>query len=324
MSREGILFLLVGPSGAGKNTLMKRVQQQLGDLPQLATATTRPMRAGEKEGREHQFVTLKEFNRLIDTGALVEYQAVHAGKMYGTPRKTVEEAIATGRSLIADIEPLGALKVHEAYPNNTVLIFVTPSHLNTLKARIRQRGHVKPDVLAHRLARVPFEMAFAGECHYILLNDWIDPASDHLYQVILSERAKRWGTPIPMQCILEQPQIHSTMIALIQHGDHLLLRLENEHPVFPTHTIVDPTQPPHETVQAFVHTLTPHTILDEIRDDRFDFPAPHDAAVATIPHDAYLYFYYKFTVPQRTPINGWEWHAISDLKLPPAIAKLVQ
>lgn len=324
MSREGILFLLVGPSGAGKNTLMKRVQQQIDDLPQLATATTRPIRPGEKEGREHQFVTPEKFRHLIDEDALVEHQAVHAGHLYGTPRKTIEDTIATGHNLIADVEPLGALKVFEAYPDNTVLIFVTPSNLDILKARIRQRGKVAPDVLAHRLARVPFEMTFAGKCHYILLNDWLNPASDHLYQIILSERAKRWGTPTSMQHTLTQPQLHSTVIVLLQHGNHLLIRLENDYPIFPMHTVVDLTASPHEIVQTFVNTLTPQATLDEIRDDRFDFPAPHDAAVATLPFDAYLYFYYKFSVPDRCPVREWEWHAISALKLPPAIEKLVR
>jgi guanylate kinase len=325
MPRKGILFLLVGPSGAGKNTLMKRVQQQINDLPQLPTATTRGIRPGEQEGREHEFVTPEEFQRRIDVGAFVEYQAVHMGNRYGTPRKTVEEALDAGRDLIADVEPLGALKVHAAYPENTVLIFVTPSNLDTLEERIRQRGDVKPDVLANRLARVRFEMAFAGRCHYVLLNDWLEPASEHLRQIVLSERARRRGTTTLVPHILTPPQIHSTGIVVVQHGDHVLARLHGEHPAFPTFEIADITRPPHGVVQEHVaRTLSLDASLDEIRDKRFDFPAPHYAVVATIPHDAYLYYYYKFSMPLKTPINEWDWHTISGLKLPIAIKRLVQ
>jgi guanylate kinase len=161
MPRKGILFILVGPSGAGKNTLMKRVQQQFDNLPQLATMTTRSKREGEKNGREHWFISHAKFQELIDTNALIEWQRVHMNDLYGTPRRMVEDAINTGHDLIADIEFLGAAAIHEGYPDNTVLVFVTPSRLDILTDRILQRGNITPEVLANRLERARFEMTFA-------------------------------------------------------------------------------------------------------------------------------------------------------------------
>jgi guanylate kinase len=90
MPRESILFILIGPSASGKNTLMKRVQEQIADLPQLPTYTTRKKRPGEREGREHYFVSRAKFKDRIIFDAMIEYQKVHMGDFYGTPRRDAE------------------------------------------------------------------------------------------------------------------------------------------------------------------------------------------------------------------------------------------
>jgi guanylate kinase len=138
MSRQGILFILVGPSAAGKNTLIRRVQQQLRDLSQLATATTREPRDDEVEGREHHFVTKDAFQKLIDAGALIEYTPVHMDDWYGTPRQTVEDALHTGQDLIADIEFLGATQIHAAYPAGY------PARADPAARRPQSSGHRQP------------------------------------------------------------------------------------------------------------------------------------------------------------------------------------
>ena len=108
-------------------------------------------------------MTRKKFQRLIDTNALIEYTPVHMDDWYGTPRADVEDALNAGQDLIADIESLGATKVHAAYPETTVLIFVTPSRLDTLPERIRQRGGLSRQAIANRFERAKFEMIFAPQ-----------------------------------------------------------------------------------------------------------------------------------------------------------------
>jgi guanylate kinase len=324
MSLEGTLFILVGPSGAGKNTLMKRVQRQLGDLPQLPTATTRAKRDDEEEGREHHFVSREAFQHLIDTAALIEYQPVHMGNLYGTPRQTVEQALGAGRDLIADIEVLGAGKIYEAYPDNTVLIFVTPSRLDTLAERIRQRGGITPKAAANRLERAKFEMTFAPKCHYLILNDILEPAVEHLRQIIVSER-RREKTDHTAG-LLSRPVFHSAAVGLIQHADQLLMRANSVSDELPTFPITDQTQLPHDVLkQAIQETLGYSINIDAISDKRFDFIAPHYVTMTSIPQDVYLYFYYKCTQSRQESVStpGWVWRSLADLRLPAAIKKLV-
>jgi guanylate kinase len=321
MARQGVLFILVGPSAAGKNTLMKRVEEQLGDLPQLATATTRHPREDEIEGREHRFVTREAFQALIDANALLEYTPVHMDDWYGTPRQTVEEALHTGQDLIADIEFLGASQIHAAYPETTVLIFVTPSRLDTLPERIRQRGGLSRQAIANRFERAKFEMTFAPKCDYLILNDIIDPAVEHLRQIIVSERARRAGD----KPRLNKPTFHIASVGLVQRADQLLVAKNSVGYNLPTFPIADPSQLPHVALQqaaqdAFGYPVTIETLSDK----RFDFTAPHYVTLAAIPQDVFLYYYYKCRPPQTfSAAPGWVWQSIDVLNLPSAIKKLL-
>jgi len=318
MPGEGLLFILVGPSGAGKNTLMKRVQEQLGDLPQLATATTRPKREGEQEGCEHRFVSRAQFQAMIDAGALIEYQPVHVGDLYGTPRKAVEDALYAGTDLVADIEFLGAAKIHEAFPQNTILIFVTPSNLDILAERIQQRGNVTPQELADRLERAKFEMTFAPKCDYLILNDIVEPAAEHLRQIVVSERIRRRGRRVDHFRVVEPPVFHASVTALLQYEDKLLLRRDTKSGPLPTFPITDHDTRPHEVLrQKIRQTLGQDVDIEAISDERFDFVAPHHVALAAIPHDVYLYFYYKCLHRSSYPLEipGWEWKPLSTLNL---------
>ena len=182
----GIIFTLVGPGGAGKNTLMKRVIPQIDNLYQLATATTRDMRPGEQNGREHLFISRDMFNQWIEENRLLEYQEVHPGKFYGVPREPLEEALRDGRNLIADIEIAGAKAIAEAYPLNTVLIFIA-APLDALEQRMRERGESE-DGVRDRMNRAKAEMDFAPQCHEYILNEDQDEAAQQLHDVILKWR----------------------------------------------------------------------------------------------------------------------------------------
>jgi guanylate kinase len=134
--RLGILYILVGPGGVGKNALLNAVMDQLTDLRQLATATTRPPRENEQDGVHHLFVDLATFQQMIEDDALLEYQEVHPGKYYGVPRAIVEQAIVTRQDLIADIEYKGAAIIQKTYPQNTVAVFIAPPTYGDLVEQI--------------------------------------------------------------------------------------------------------------------------------------------------------------------------------------------
>ncbi|HEX2620889.1 MAG TPA: guanylate kinase [Phototrophicaceae bacterium] len=187
---QGLLFVLVGPGGVGKNTLMQMVLPRFDRLRQLPTATTRTPRSGEQQGREHLFIGVDEFRRMIADGELIEHEEVHPGKFYGVPRKVVEQTLATGEDLIADIEIAGAKKVHEAFPHNTVLIFIAPPSLDVLEERMENRGETEAGI-AERLARAEREMHFKDCCDYVIVNENLESASRLLYDVIASTRKQR-------------------------------------------------------------------------------------------------------------------------------------
>ncbi|MCU0498647.1 MAG: guanylate kinase [Anaerolineae bacterium] len=187
---QGLIFILVGPGGAGKNSLMKTVLPRFDHLRQIPTATTRPPRPGEEEGREHLFVSTEGFHDLITQGALIEHEEVHPGKFYGVPRMVVEAAIAEDRDLIADVELAGAAKIRTAYPKNTVLIFIAPPSLDVLESRMRERGE-NDHGIAERVARAERDMTFQAECDYVIVNTEFEQASEQLYQIIATERSRR-------------------------------------------------------------------------------------------------------------------------------------
>lgn len=182
--RPGLLFTLVGPAGAGKNRLMNHVLT-LTSLHQLPTATTRPMRPGEQQDREHLFVSREAFERMIERDELLEHQVIH-GNLYGMPRAAVEAALDKGEAIIADIEVLGAARARSAYPDNVVSIFIQAPSIGSLIERMRERRESEAEI-SKRLLRVPMELAFAPECDYVILNDSFDHAAAVLYDIVAAE-----------------------------------------------------------------------------------------------------------------------------------------
>ncbi len=182
--RPGVFFTLVGPAGVGKNRLMKSILAQT-SLHQLPTATTRAIRVGEQPGREHHYVSLEEFQRMIDTGELLEHQVIHE-QLYGMPRAAVEAALDAGEAIIADIEVFGAARACAAYPENVVSIFIEPPSIGVLIERMRERRESNAEI-AKRLLRVPMELAYAPYCEYVILNDVFESAAERLYQIVTAE-----------------------------------------------------------------------------------------------------------------------------------------
>jgi guanylate kinase len=187
MQGTGLLFLLVGPSGAGKNTLLNRVLEQITDCAQMPTATTRASRLGEIEGQHHFFLTDDRFDQLAAQNAFVEWQFVHS-RRYGTLKSTVEGGFRDGICYIADVEVLGAELLKKQYPDNVILIFITPSSLADLEQRIKARGAITAEEMRERLQRAQIELPFQSKCDYVVINDDLEVATKELIKIISEKR----------------------------------------------------------------------------------------------------------------------------------------
>ena len=189
-ARKGLFFALVGPGGAGKTTLLKAALGQIDNLRQLATATTRAPRAGEAHGRERYFLHEAEFIAQIRANAFYEYEEVHPGTYYGTPRADIDAALRAGHDIIADIDAKGACFLRVALPDNLCLVFVAPPDISTLRARLEGRGDAAAATQA-RIDRFTWEMSFADVCDEMIVNETIASAVSALSGIVDAVRAGR-------------------------------------------------------------------------------------------------------------------------------------
>ncbi len=181
-SIEPKLFVISGPSGAGKGTLVARVRDQRPDLGLTVSATTRQPRAGEVDGVNYYFLSDEEFSHRIETGSFVEWAQVHDHR-YGTLVSEVERNLATGHSLILEIDVQGALAVKERFAD-AVLIFIEPPSLVVLRERLVGRGSETPASLELRLHTAEGEMALRDRYDVRIVNDDLASATDELLAVL--------------------------------------------------------------------------------------------------------------------------------------------
>jgi len=201
--QRGLIFVLVGPGGTGKNTLMNKIMERHDNIKQLATATTRPMRPGEQQNREHQFVTFERFQEMIANKELLEYQEVTPGRLYGIPRTGVEAKLDAGQFLVADIDVYGAKVLKNTYPDDAVLIFVTvpgdsvQEKLAILRERMLDRFEGEPtasnrQLIQERLQRAQaIEFPFADQCDFMIVNDNKEEAVAKLHTIITTKLKER-------------------------------------------------------------------------------------------------------------------------------------
>lgn len=186
---HGVLFVVSGPSGVGKSTLIKKAMSRIPGLEFSVSATTRPPRAGEVDGREYHFVTADRFAALVAEDALLEHAAVY-DKRYGTPRAPVEAAMAEGRSILLDIDVAGARQVKQRRPD-AVWIYILPPSIPSLEQRIRARGDTADEVIVRRMAQVGQQLEGAREADYVVVNDDLTTADAVFVGVFLAELVRR-------------------------------------------------------------------------------------------------------------------------------------
>lgn len=185
IQRKGNLFVVSGPSGAGKGTLISRLRKQIPEIWLSVSATTRcPPRPGEVDGVSYLFKTEEEFDQLIASDGLLEWALVN-GFRYGTPRLPVEEHVKTGHQVLLEIEPQGAFQVRRAYPE-AILVFIEPPSMEELKRRLVNRGTESAQQIERRLQTAALEMKCEKEYDAVVRNDDLDVATRELVHFIRS------------------------------------------------------------------------------------------------------------------------------------------
>lgn len=186
MMNKGLLVVLSGPSGAGKGTVLKYLLSKKRNVRLSVSATTRDPRPGETDGREYFFMTKDKFERMAQSGEMLE-SAEYCGNYYGTPAAPVDAWIGGGSDVILEIEVQGGSQVKKKRPD-AVSVFVLPPSLKVLEHRLRKRGTESEETVRKRLEAARGEIPKAENYDYIVVNDNAQHAADMIAQIILAEK----------------------------------------------------------------------------------------------------------------------------------------
>ena len=186
--RRGKTFIICGPSGVGKGTVVARLLASDPKLYFSVSATTRPPRPGEVDGKHYHFLSGEQFQRWIDEDAFLEH-AEFVGNLYGTPKLYVDMAMDQGRDVILDIEIQGAEQVHRRRPE-AIRIYVAPPSWAELERRLIGRGTEDMEKVRRRLERGKEEFAVARDFDYFVINDTVDRAVEELRAILLAEHCR--------------------------------------------------------------------------------------------------------------------------------------
>ena len=193
--RRGLLLILSSPSGAGKTTIARRLLAADPGIRFSVSATTRPSRPGEADGREYHFTDRAGFEAMVGRGDLLEHAEVF-GNLYGSPRAPIERQMAQGLDTIFDIDWQGGQQVrNSALSKEVVSIFLLPPSMAELAARLRARGQDSAEVIAARMARSMAEVSHWAEYDYVLVNRDLDATTAHVRAIVDAERLRRDRQP---------------------------------------------------------------------------------------------------------------------------------
>jgi guanylate kinase len=195
MTQKPLVFIISAPSGSGKSTLTNELLKLVPNLDFSISYTTRNLRGSEQNGKQYHFVSLEEFEKMIERGEFLEHARVH-GNCYGTARQYLREAGKNGHDLLLDIDVQGAAQIKQTL-TDAISIFVLPPDRQTLEWRLRNRSEDSEDVIQRRLIAASREIAEYDKYDYILINDKLEESCEKLRAIVLSERMRRSGPTPP-------------------------------------------------------------------------------------------------------------------------------
>ncbi len=178
------LIIVTAPSGAGKTTIVHHLLEQFGELAFSVSATNRGKRAHEKEGEDYYFLSTPEFKRLVAEGAFLEYEEVYDNQYYGTLKKEIERLWSLGKCIIFDVDVKGATNIKNAYPDESLSIFIKPPSKEILFERLKNRKTETPESLKKRIQRAAEELTYENKFDTVVLNDDLSKALVHAKELV--------------------------------------------------------------------------------------------------------------------------------------------
>ncbi|TCR93023.1 guanylate kinase [Rhizobium sp. BK376] len=190
IARRGLMLVISSPSGAGKSTIARTLLETDKQISLSVSVTTRQRRPSEIEDIHYHFKSVREFERMRDSDALLEWAEVH-GNFYGTPREPVETAMADGRDMLFDIDWQGAQQLQEKMSADVVSVFILPPTMTELQSRLHRRAEDSEAVIQTRLANSRSEIEHWREYDYVIVNDDLNAAFEAVQSIVRAERLRR-------------------------------------------------------------------------------------------------------------------------------------
>ena len=190
VERRGLMFVLSSPSGAGKTTLSRMLIAETPALQMSVSATTRPKRPGEVNGKDYFFVDHTRFETMVANGELLEWATVFDNR-YGTPRAPVEAALSSGQDVLFDIDWQGTQQLRDRSPKDVVSVFILPPSVSALEQRLHTRAQDSEEVIRGRMRKAGDEMSHFDAYDYIVVNDNIGIAFEAVRSILRAEQLKR-------------------------------------------------------------------------------------------------------------------------------------
>ena len=191
IKRQGIMFIFSAPSGGGKSSVIRRVLEEVDDIELSVSVTTRNKRDGEVDGRDYYFVSVDEFNKLINDGALYEYVDSDFGPKYGTPKGKVDELLSKGKDVILDLDYPGVQQLRQLAGDRVKAISFIPPSVRILRERLVNRGTDSMDVIERRMSMAEKRIKECEFYDYVVVNDDIDEVVTQIKAIILAARSEK-------------------------------------------------------------------------------------------------------------------------------------
>lgn len=185
---KGRVYIISGPSGSGKDSVMKKVFEKEPNLSFSISSITRQMRPGEVEGEKYNFISQERFLEMIENDELLEHN-VFVGNYYGTPKAPVVQCVENGKDMLIEVDVNGAVQIRKKMPE-AVSIFIMPPSLEVLQKRLTGRGTDSADIIEKRLNEALREIASAKDYDYIVINDDLETAADDFVAIMSVDKFK--------------------------------------------------------------------------------------------------------------------------------------